>query len=135
MATKNTIYGRLVVIFQDGTQLDNLISTGLKQSRATREITTKDSADDKESRPTIKSRTMDFKAYASNSSVSNFEQIQAAYENGTTQVWKFSTGISGSKYWSASGHITSADLNATHDGTLEIDGSVEITGAMTFGTV
>lgn len=135
MATKNTLYGRLTVIFQDGTQLDNLISTGLKQSRATREITSKDSLDDFESRPTVKKRSMDFKAYASNTSVSNFEQLQAAYENGTTQVWKFSTGVSGSRYWSASGHVTQADLSATHDGTLELDGSVEITGAMTFGTV
>jgi len=135
MATKNTIYGRLTVIFQDGTQLDNLISTGLKQSRSTREVTTKDSNDDFESRPTVRKRTMDFKAYASNTSSSNFEQIQAAFDAGTTQVWKFSTGISGSKYWSASGHLTQADFNATHDGTLELDGSVEITGVLTFGTV
>lgn len=135
MATKNTIYGRLMVIFQDATQLDNLISTGLKQSRAQREITTKDSNDEKESRPTIKSRSMDFSAYASNTSTSNFEQLQAAYDAGTINVWKFSSAVNGSKYFSASGYISDLNYKADHDGSLEVEGTIEITGALTFGTV
>jgi len=135
MATKTTLYGRLTVIFQNNVQIDNLLSTGLKQARASRDQTTKDSADDHEGAPTIKTRTIDFKAYASNVSSSNFEQIQNAYDAGSIQVWKFSTGVSGSRYWSASGFITQCDFSATHDGTLECDGSVEITGPVTFGVV
>jgi len=135
MATKNTIYGRLMVLFQDGTAIDNLISNGLKQARALRNVTTKDSADDDESRPTIKTRTMDFKGYASNASSSNFEQLQSAFDNGTTNVWKFGSVVNGSKYWSGSGHLTALDFDAAHDGTLEVSGTVQITGVLTFGTV
>lgn len=135
MATKETLYGRLTVVLKSGVQIDNLISTGLKQATGMREVTTKDSNDTKESRPTIRSQTIDFKFYASNASSSNFEALQTSRDNRTIETWKYSTGVSGSKYWSASGFITALDFDAGHDNTLEGTGTVEITGDVTFGTV
>jgi hypothetical protein len=135
MATKDTLYGRLTVVLKNNVQIDNLISTGLKQATGTRNVTTKDSNDMDESRPTIKSQTVDFKFYASNVSTANFEALQTSRDNKTIEVWKYSTGVSGSKYWSASGFITALDYDAAHDGTLEGTGTVQLTGDVTFGTV
>lgn len=136
MATKETLYGRLTVVLKNGVQIDNLISTGLKQATGMREVTTKDSNDEKESRPTIKSSTVDFKFYASSqNAAANFEGLQTSRDARSIELWRFSTGVAGSKYWSASGFMTALDFDAALDGTLEGTGTVEITGTVTFGTV
>lgn len=135
MATKETLYGRLTVILKAGVQIDNLLSTGLKQGTGTRNVTTKDSEDWDESRPTIQTTTMDFKGYASPQSVTNFEALQNSKMNKTIEAWRFSTGVAGSKYWGGSGFITQLDFDAAHDGTLEFTGTIQVTGAVTFGTV
>ncbi len=135
MATKETLYGRLTIILKSGVQIDNLLSTGLKQATASRDVTTKDSNNRKESRPTIQSTTMDFKFYASPNSAANFEALQTSKDQQTIETWRFSTGVAGSKYWGGSGFITALDFEAAHDGTLEGTGTVEVTGDVTFGTV
>lgn len=135
MATKETMYGRLTAVLRGGVQIDNLLTRGLKQNTGMRDVTTADSNDAKESRPTIKGATMDFKGYASNVSTASFEALQTSRDNKTIELWKYSTGIPGSKYWSASGFITQLDFDSSHDGSFEFTGTVELTGDVTFGTV
>jgi len=135
MATKETLYGRLTVVTKAGVQIDNLISSGLKQATGKRDVTTKDSNDVEESRPTIKSSTVDFKGYCSNVSTANFEALQTSRDNKSIELWRFSTGVPGSKYWSASAWISALDYDSGIDDTLAFTGTIQLTGEVTFGTV
>lgn len=134
MATKTVKYGRLLTLRLGGTALDNLMSNGLGQSRDTRETTTKDSADEEESLPTIKRRSISFSGLASESATVGYEELQGWYDNGTTLSWKLGTGTGGDRFHSGSGHITKLDFEAPHDGNVAFTGEIKVTGVVTFGT-
>lgn len=136
MATKTVKYGRLLTLRIGGTQIDNLISNGLSQSRDTRETTTKDSADDEESVGTIRRRSLSFNGLASQASSAGagFVALQNAYSSDAFVTWKLSSGTAGENYWSGSGTITKLDFEAPHDGNFTFSGEIKVTGVVTFGT-
>lgn len=136
MATKTTKYGRNLVLKINGTQIDNLLSNSFSQSRDTRETTTKDSADNEESVPTIMRRNISFTGLASEASTNGgFVTLQNAYEGGTTLSWVLDSSTGGDHKWSGSGHITKLDFDAPHDGNVGFSGEIKVTGVVTFGTV
>ncbi len=137
MATTNPAYGRLVLLRRNGTAITNLNNTGLSQPRATRDVTTKDSSDEGEIRPTIKGpRSISFDgivALAATGSVVGVAQFQDDYTNGNVIMWKIGSGVSTDPYWSGSGFLTKYDIAAPHDNNMTFSGEIMTTGAVTFG--
>ncbi len=136
MATSNPMYGRLMLLRRNGTAINNLRNSGLTQPRATRDVTTKDSNDEGEIRPTIKGpRSISFDGIISNAasgSVVGVSQFQDDYTNGNVIVWKLSSGVAGDPSWTGSGFLTKFDITAPHDGNIEFSGEVMTTGPVTY---
>lgn len=136
MATSNPMYGRLMLLRRNGTAINNLRNSGLTQPRATRDVTTKDSNDEGEIRPTIKGpRSISFDGIISNAasgSVVGVSQFQDDYTNGNVIVWKLSSGVTGDPSWTGSGFLTKFDITAPHDGNIEFSGEVMTTGPVTY---
>lgn len=137
MATDSPLYGKLMLLRRNGTAITNLRNSGLQQPRATRDVTTKDSNDEGEIRPTIKGpRTIGFDGIVSNSasgSIVGVSQFADDYNNGNVIVWKLGTGTTGDPYWTGSGFLTKFDISAPHDGNVEFSGEITTTGAVTHG--
>ncbi len=137
MATKTTKYGRLMTFKLNTVQIENIRGKGLSQSRDTRETTTTDSADDEESVPTIKRRTIPFDGLLSDAATSGagYIALQGFYDNGTTIAWEQAGPNGGDKKWSGSGHITKLDFDEPYDNNVTFTGELKVTGPVTFGTV
>lgn len=137
MATSNPMYGRLMLLRRNGTAINNLRTTGLSQPRATRDVTTKDSNDEGEIRPTIKGpRSIAFDGIVSNAAsgtIVGVVQFQDDYTNGNVVVWKLGTGVTGDPYWTGSGFLTKFDISTPHDGNIDFSGELMTTGPVTFG--
>lgn len=130
------MYGRLMLLNRNGTAINNLKTSGISQTRATRDVTTKDSADNTELRPTIKTRTIAFDLLITNAAsgtVVGVSQFQDDYTNGNIVVFKLGTGTAGDPYWTGSGVLTKFDISAPHDGNIEGSGELAITGAVEYG--
>jgi predicted secreted protein len=131
MPTTNPQYGRELVIRLASSQVTNLVSHGISMSRETRDVTTKDSSDNQEVRPTIKSRQITFEAIRSENAVYGYEDLLTAYENGTAIQWQETAGVSGHQTLLGVGYITQLDKEAPHDGNVMFTGTVTVTGAVT----
>lgn len=131
MATTTPAYGKLIVLKFNGTQVVNSTSNDLNQSRAMRDVTTKDSNDEKESRPTVKARTFSTNGLMPEAGVSSF---QTAFDNGTIGTWRFGDTTTGTPFWSGSGYLTALNFKAPFDGNVEYDLTVEVTGTVTAST-
>ncbi len=134
MATTSPAYGRLVTLKFGGTTLLNLKASSLKQARGSRDVTTKDSNDDFEARPTIKNRSFDFGGIMplAGPNAPGGAALQSAYDNGTIGVCLFGDNLTGSPSWSGSGFITALDFDAPYDNNVEFKGSFQVTGVVTF---
>ncbi len=134
--TTNPAYGRLVTLKFQGTTILNLKATDLTQKRATRDVTTKDSNDDEESRPTIKSRAYSITALMpiAGPNSAGGPALQTAFDNGTIGVLNFGDNLTGSPNWSSSGYLTALDFGAPFDGNVEMKADFKVTGTVTFGT-
>ncbi len=134
MATTRPAYGRLVTLKFQGTTILNLRASDLSQKRGSRDVTSKDSNDDEESRPTIKARTFSFSGImpTDGPNAVGGPALQTAYESGTIGTCLYSDNLSGSPSWSASGFLTSYDVKAPYDGNVEFSGEFKVTGVVTF---
>lgn len=137
MPTTAPAHGRLLTLKFNGTTILNLKSSDLNQSVAIRDVTTKDSLDNKESRPTIKARSFNFAGImpTTGPNAAGGPALQTAYDSGTIGTCLYSDNLTGSPSWSASGFLTALNFKAPHDGNVEFDGIFEVTGVVTFTTV
>ncbi len=132
--TQNPAYGRTVALKLNGVRLINLKSTDLSQSRATRDVTTKESDDNEESRGTIKSRSFSFAGIMPEEGPNAVAgpALQTAFESGSIGTWFMGDGLAGHPSWAGSGFLTALNFKAPHDGNVEFDGTVKTTGVVTF---
>jgi predicted secreted protein len=104
------------------------------------DITTKDSGSGgwREIFPKTKSASISFSGlvrYDETSSEDNMSGL-LGYFNGRTQIyWVMATSTSGDVQLSGSGYITALSQTATADTEVAFDGTIEVSGAVTVGTV
>ncbi len=127
-------YGRRVKLSFLGTYLINLKGNDLPQTRGKRDVTSKDSQDWAEFRPTIKEKTISFSGLMPMGGPNDVAGValETAYLNGTIGVCEYGTGTVGEPLWSGSGFITALNFKAAFDNSVEIDGVFESTGIQTF---
>lgn len=134
MATTNPEYGNNLVLEINGVQIDNLLSNGFEPTREFRDVTTKDSQDWSESRPTTRSVTIPFEGLYSKTSVNGYEELFDAWSLGTLLNWKVTTGIAGDTIWTGQGFIESISLDGPMADNVTFSGSITVTGVVTKGT-
>lgn len=134
MSTTNPLYGKLLVLLNNGTQITNLLSNDMNFQRAMRNVTTKDSGDWEESRPTIKSASLPFSGLISEDAAEGFEELYSDLDNGVPCMWVWGTGVTGAPKWSGSGFLQSLNFKAPFDGNAEFDGELKVTGLVTKAT-
>ncbi len=131
MATIATAYGKEVVLKFNGTTITSQTSTDFNQSMAMRDVTTKDSINDKESRPTLKSRSFSVNGLLPQYQAA-ISTYQNAFTNGTIGTFAYGSGFTGEPTWSGSGYFTALNFKAPQEGNVEYSATVEVTGAVTF---
>ena len=132
MGTIATAYGKEVKLTFNGTTITSQTSSDFNQSMANRDVTTKDSINDKESRPTLRSRTFSLNGLLPQYQAA-ISTYQNAYTNGTIGTFQYGSGFTGEPYWSGSGYFTALNFKAPQDGNVEYSATIEVTGAVTFG--
>ncbi len=132
MATERPAYGRLFAIKFNGVRIINLKSSDLSQSKATRDVTTKQSNDNEESRGTIASRSFSFSGLMPGNGLgsSGGAALDSAYTNGTIGMCEFTDE---NLSWAASGILTALNFKNPYDGNVEFDGTLKLTGVVAFG--
>jgi hypothetical protein len=133
MATRNPEYGNNLILEIGGVQLTNLLSNGFEPTREFRDVTTKDSGDWSESRPTTRSVTIPFEGLFSKSSPNGYEEIYDAWSTGQLLNWKLTTGVVGDTIWTGAGFIESCSLDAPNADNVTFSGSITVTGEVTKG--
>lgn len=134
MPTNNPAYGKLLTLKFQGTTITNLRSSDLSQSRGKRDVTTKDSNDDEESRGTIKARSFSFGGLMPQAgpNAAGGPALQTAYDQGSIGTCVYGTNLAGEPNWSCSGWISALNFKAPYDGNVEFDGTITVTGVVTF---
>lgn len=135
MASKTVEYGRnwLLKITGGTVTIDNLLTSGLNQAVEQRNTTSKDSANDKEFVPTIKSRTFPFSGLTTEASGSgNKAALQGLYDNQSVITFAYGPTAQGTYKWTGSGYMTKLDFDAPHDNNVLFNGEIEATGLVTF---
>ena len=58
-----------------------------------------------------------------------------AWSGRSTLTVKFSTEVTGDRYWEASAYVTSLEVNAGMEDNVTYSATFELTGTITYGTV
>lgn len=131
MGTIATAYGKEVKLSFAGATVTSQTSTDFNQSMAMRDVTTKDSINDKESRPTLRSRNFSVTGLMPQYQAA-ISTLQNAFTNGTIGAFSYGSGFTGEPSWSGSAYFTALNFKAPQDGNVEYSGTLEVTGAVTF---
>lgn len=134
MSTTNPEYGGNLKLKIGGTEITNLTSHNVNKERATRNVTTRDSGDNQEVRPTIKSRDIGFEGLISKDATYGYDEIDDAWRAGTLVTWREGSGVTGEPYETGTGYITSLQKEAPFDDNVTFSGTLQVTGDTTKGT-
>lgn len=123
-------------LYNNTTALSKLTDGSLSLNREMIDTTSKDSAGNREVCPGLFSASISFSGLHADADTMGFSALQAALVADAALTVKWSSEVSGEKYYSASGHISSLELNSGgFEENVTYSGTIEITGAVTEGTV
>ena len=118
-------------LYNGATALSKLTDGSLSLNREMRDSTSKDSAGVREVCPGLFSATISFSGLHADGDTMGFSALQAALVADVALTVKWSSEVTGEKYYSASAHLSSLELtsggfedNVTYSGTLEVTGAV-----------
>jgi TP901-1 family phage major tail protein len=133
MATTNPQLGSDLKIYIGGTAITNLRSHGVELTRDTVDVTTKDSSNKEEVRPTISRATMSFDAIRSENATYGYEDLLTAWNNGTAVQVEETNAVTGHQTLLATAYVTSLSKTAPYEGEVSFSGTLQITGGITAG--
>lgn len=133
MPTTNPQLGSELKIYIGGTAISNLRSHGVELTVDTVDVTTKDSSNAEEVRPTIKRAVMNFEAIRSENATYGYEDLLTAYNNRTAVQVEETNATSGHQTLLATAYVTSLSKSAPFDGEVTFSGTLQITGGVTAG--
>lgn len=135
MASTGKGNGTLSALYIGGTKIAHLTSNDMSYEQALRDATTKDSNGYKESLEGLRSGSFNAEGYFAEDAAYGFDDLFAAYTGRTVLTVRYSTEVSGDKYYEGSCYLTSLSQSAGVEETATFSASFELTGAPTEGTV
>jgi len=135
MATSGKLNGTLYKIISGGTAISNLTSNSVDFSVETRDVTTKDSAGNREILPTIFSASYSGEAIVDLTATEGVEELYDDLVAKAAVTVEFTTDVSGDVQWSQSGYFTSVSISAPMEDNVTVSFTIEGTGAVTKANV
>ncbi len=131
MASTGVLNGTLAVIKVGGTAIAHLTSNDISFDMATREITSKDSAGNKEILEGLKSFGGSGSGYFAEDAAYGFEDLYDVYTARTAVTVRWTTSVTGDTYYEGSALITSLSRTDGLEESSTFEVSFEGTGAVT----
>lgn len=135
MPTLGKLSGSLYKIKVGATNITNLMSSGMKHSTGTRDVTTKDSGADSEFLATLHNWTKDFELIVALDAAYGVADLYTAKLARTPVAVVLSTGVTGDEQWSGNAIITELDIKTGVEDNVMVSGTLQGTGALTMDTV
>ena len=128
--------GTLIALYLGGSKISHLTSADMSLEHALRDATTKDSAGWKESLEGLRSASFNCEGYFAEDATVGFDDLTAELITSRDQVTiRYSSEVTGDKYYEATAYITNLSRSAGVEETETFSCSLEVTGAVTEGTV
>jgi len=131
MATAGIQNGTLTLFKDGGVKLDHLTEISWEASVAMIDISTKDSAGNKEILPGQRSYSFSGTAYFAENATEGASEIIANITGRTAATLRWSTGVSGDEYIEASGYASNLSYSAGTEDARSFSYTYECTGAVT----
>jgi len=135
MASTGINNGTLVALYKDGAKISNLTSNSFSVSMATRDATTKDSAGWETVLEGLRSAEFSCEGYFAENATVKFTALYAEFDARTAFTVRFSSEVSGDKYYEGECYVTSLESNAPNEDSQTFSCSLKLTGALTEETV
>lgn len=136
MASTGKNNGTLVGLYIGGALINHLTSNGMVLEQALRDATTKDSSGWKESLEGLRSASFSCEGFFAENATKGFDDLTALLitTRGTATI-RYSSEVTGDKYYEATCYVTNLSRTAGVEETETFSCSLEVTGAVTEGTV
>ena len=131
MATAGIQNGTLTLFKDGGVKLDHLTEISWEASVAMIDISTKDSAGNKEILPGQRSYSFSGTAYFAENATEGASEIIANITGRTAATLRWSTGVSGDEYIEASGYASNLSYSSGTEDARSFSYTYECTGAVT----
>ena len=135
MPTTGKLSGTLVGVYSGSTLIGNSTSANLSYTVNTRETTTKDSSSSVTRLATTDDWSISGDFIIALDAAYGFSELFTAAKAKTPITVKFSTEVTGDKYWTGSGIITQCDFDAPMEDNCTGSYTIEAAGALTEATV
>lgn len=136
MASTGKNSGTLVALYVGGTKVSHLTSNDFSLEQALRDATTKDSSGWQESLEGLRSASFSCEGYFAEDATYGFDNLTASIiTSRATLTIRYSSEVVGDKYYEASCYITNLSRSAPLEETETFSCSLQVTGAVTEGTV
>ena len=127
--------GTLLGVYAGGTLIAHATEGSISLSMDTRDATTKDSSGTRDLLEATKSGTISVSALHAEDAAYGVDDLMTAWSGRSTLTIKFSTEVTGDKYWEASAYVTSLEVNSGMEDNVTYSATFELSGAITYGTV
>jgi len=134
MPTTGKILGKNLRFLKGGTAITHALEGSLQRNRDMLPATTKDSGDDKEFMAGEKEWNISCNGMVAWDGAENYEEVETAYENGTTLTMRATTGVIGDPYWEGSVLINTLNLRFANNEIAIFDFTGQGTAGTTKGT-
>lgn len=131
MATTGIVNGTDLLIYVGGTAVAHATSHSLSLSMDTRDATTKDSEGWTDRLEGLRSWEISGNALFAFDAAYGFDDLFTVYTGRTAVTVKFSSEVSGDKYYSGSGYLTSLTLDAPTEDNASFAFTVQGNGTLT----
>ena len=135
MASTGIMNGTLLGVYAGGTLIAHATEGSISLSMDTRDATTKSSSGTRDLLEATKSGTISVSALYAEDAAYGVEDLMTAWSGRSTLTVKFSTEVTGDRYWEASAYVTSLEVNASMEDNVSYSATFELSGTITYGTV
>lgn len=133
MPSNGILNGTLYAIRIGGTQISNLTSNSLSLSRGEMDLTVKESGQDYEFRPTVKTQEFQFEGKMALDAAYGYEDLYDAWDAGTAVTALLTTGVTGDMTLSGTGYVLTLDKQDPMEDAITFSGTLKISGGLTKG--
>ncbi len=134
MATTGIVNGTSLLLYVDGTAVSHSTNFTINMTMETRDATTKDSSGWSDKLEGLRSWSIDGEAMMAFDATYGFDDLFALYNGRTSATVLFSTEVSGDKYYTGTGYLTSLSETAGVEDSATFSFTFEGTGTLTEGS-
>jgi predicted secreted protein len=126
--------GTTLLLLTNSAQVEDLVDVSISLSKQTIDITSKDSSYWRELLHGTRSATITANAFVDYAATEGFDELISDFATNTDVTFEISTNVSGDSNITGSGILASIDKTGALDDAMRYTFTIEVNGALTFGT-